>query len=627
MPLGGMSLTSPRLTPVPSHGGAAFTIEQLPEGKRRIIRRWLAPADVTNLEQLIAGGYVEPWGTPDAGFDGDGARGVADCRQVYPEALLVEARLVPAAAQGHINGDPTNRILEKIYEETPYTVGGSTRIAIIGGVSYGTSEVCWAENQPLDEPAGTVTATGGRREFGRIIRSRTLANVTDGTELSRTVRKQNNGALTLTTVRTLNTSSNEPGVEVSRSTEKADAYTIYERTTAVGSGEIAREQSLDNQGKLIRTTTRTIATAKPAAVGVQVSASSVLEDGWTVWTVVGVSGSGEFAREERLIDVGQLALVTTRTLATAEPAAVGTKVSAAKSEEAGYTVWTVAGIAGGGRAVTGFDEDGDGIIYEEGRETSITEPTDPAPGVYLSWRKTARDGYWEQTWRRLADDQLGATQRQRKNTERRPDGSLVIEVTEYGTDPACDSGEADAIQVAQTELLRYGGIIGRTKRYVVAPASRTVACLVQWRQPGEAVLQTAGGNVTLFVRPYCDRVLLGQQVYQYGTGGLGGISVPWQITSGFYYTVIGAVSDKDGNVIDISKSESIPMVVGDMAYTGAPSTWMGATVVDTITLTGSSTPSALPSGPFITNSWKRPYFADLNTGVITYEIMSESATR
>lgn len=626
MPLGGMSLTSPRLTPVPSHGGAAFTIEQLPEGKRRIIRRWLAPADVTNLEQLIAGGYVEPWGTPDAGFDGADARGVADCRQVYPEALLVEARLAPAAAQGHINGDPAIRLLEKIYEETPYAVSGGTRVAIIGGVSYATSEVCWAENQPLDEDAGQVTATAGRRDFGRIIRSRTLANVTDGTELSRTVRKQNNGALVLTTVRTLNQQSTEPGVEVSRTTEKADSYTIYERTTAVGSGEIAREQSLDNQGKLIRTTTRTIATVQPAAVGVQVSASSVQEDGWTVWTVVGVSGSGEFAREERLIDAGQLTLTTTRTLAEVEPAAVGVKISASKAEEAGYTVWTVAGIAGGGRAMAGLEEDGDGVIYEEGRETSIAEPDEPAAGVYLRWVKQARDGYWEASWRKLAADQNDATQRQRTNRERRPDGSLVIEVTEYGADPACASGELTAIQVAQTEILRFGGIIGRTKRYIVAPAATVMDCIAVWRQPGEVVLDTAGGNVSLYTRPYCDRKLLAKRHTSYVLGGAGGVPTPWQITSGFWYTVMGDVIDKEGNVTSVTTSESVPAVVGNVSYASNTGTYMGRPILDTIAISGFSAPSALPSGEFVVDADKRPYLADLSTGEITYQAMYETAT-
>jgi hypothetical protein len=127
-----MSLAAP-LQPLPSNDGRAFAIEVLAGNKRRITRRWVAPHHLTDAE-VVCPALIEPWGTADAGYAGDHAR-TPEARLVYGAAYLVECRILPKPDRANAEGAPELRLLEKVYEETPYTRDASESFDAQGAIA------------------------------------------------------------------------------------------------------------------------------------------------------------------------------------------------------------------------------------------------------------------------------------------------------------------------------------------------------------------------------------------------------------------------------------------------------------------------------------------------------------
>lgn len=497
-----MSLTSPRLTPLPDNLGRPLTVEQLPGGKRRVVRRWICPAEVVTVADLAATGALEAYGTADAGFAGTGARGV-DSARVYPSALLVEARVVPRTVPGSRaeEGDAVTRILEKVYEETPYFRSEDTDIETVGGVSYASTETVYAEGQTL--PTGTV-GTAVRAEFGRRIVRTTVAIVPGTpTEIARYVDTREMGCLVSTTVRAVGGAIAGAGTLVRSGSTAAKGFSIYERETVVAAG----------------------------------------------------------------------------------------------------------------RTTTGYDEDGDGVLIESGREYHATEPADPAAGAYASWTKTALDGRWETRWTRAADSGLqpAAGSRTRRTRTAREDGSVVERVEESGMNPACATSltGGTVILTGDGEVQRQGSIVARVKHWLKLPAERTQGVTVPWTVPGVVGVGGTvgtGGDAHLVIHPPVEAVFAGTATITVGTALTP--HTPWSATAWASWYVGGEASD--GSFSDVG---SQPGCLADFSLSLTSGKWCGREVVS-VAGVGSSNPASAPSGEIVAASRVEPYAQDLATGTI-----------
>ena len=158
-----MSLGS-SLESSPSNDGWAFSIEALPgSAKRRITRRWKVPAMLAGSDKLPAE-LFEAWGTADGGFSGNpDTVSHPEARLVYAGAKLVEQRVVPWPDRGNPDGDAASRLVEKVYEETPYEKDRAEQLDAQGALISKSFTAVLAADQNLDAltpaPPGYVRVT------------------------------------------------------------------------------------------------------------------------------------------------------------------------------------------------------------------------------------------------------------------------------------------------------------------------------------------------------------------------------------------------------------------------------------------------------------------------------------
>ncbi len=290
------------------------------------------------------------------------------------------------------------------------------------------------------------------------------------------------------------------------------------------------------------------------------------------------------------------------------------------SSDAGRTVYQVRDVRGQGDLRTSYNEDGEGVIVESGSYATMTEPADPTPGAFDTWTKTPMSGYWRVDYSKPADAQLPAPGRVRRSRTAQRDGSVTESVTESGEAPACaasDYGTRTVLLTGESEFTRAGGIVGRTKQWLVLPVDRDEPAIVPWTQPGQA---SVGGSTdkNLVITPPVQRRLVGVRSMAWGASVTP--VAPWQIESGFSISIGGTVKDASNKEVPYARDESVPNCIGNVtfAYTNS-GTWNGLPIVSLVGA-GSSYPDWMPTGETVLECGVRPYACALDTGVMHYEM-------
>lgn len=304
------------------------------------------------------------------------------------------------------------------------------------------------------------------------------------------------------------------------------------------------------------------------------------------------------------------------------------RVLLGSSRDFGRMVYRVRDVRGDGVISKGFTEGSDGIIDETGSYTTMTEPTDPVPGAFESWIKTAEAGYWRVNYSGVAATQLPAPGRVRRTLDARADGSVAESVTEAGENPSCNPiSTGTVIQVGMAEFTRQGGIVGRTKHWLKIPTDREQAAQVGWRKPGRVeVAGTIGSGGSAFVRvvPGVERLYAGTRTYNYGTSLA--VELPWQPEAWATWTVGGVLAQPDGSTVPVGDAGEAAgcLTAMSLATVGAGGKFNGLDIV-TLTIDSYSDPTTAPTGSQITGGGDvRPYAAS-TAGVIYFERITERA--
>ena len=166
-----MSLSSSQLSALPTPNGAPYAVEPIDgTGALRITRRFSVP------EHLVANGslaqLVEAYGTADGAYAGtDATKRTPEARRVWADAYLVELRVVPKPAAGAPDGAPEVRVVEKVYEQTPYERDASTNTDAQGAVISTEKTVVCAHGQSLPAAATGYSRVvlGSGKDAGRVI--------------------------------------------------------------------------------------------------------------------------------------------------------------------------------------------------------------------------------------------------------------------------------------------------------------------------------------------------------------------------------------------------------------------------------------------------------------------------
>lgn len=292
------------------------------------------------------------------------------------------------------------------------------------------------------------------------------------------------------------------------------------------------------------------------------------------------------------------------------PTAGWSRVVLSSSRDAGRLVYSVRDARGEGDTGKTLNEDGDGVIVESGSYVTMTEPVDPEPGVYDLWRVTPASGYWSVSYSKPAAVQLPAPGRVRRSKVSRGDGSVVETVTQAGTDPACaasDWGTRTVVLTGESEYTRAGGIVGRTRTWLVIPADYTYNDNVRFLMPGLVEL-VGTDDVTVKVTPPTSLELRGMISESFGPDA-NSVS-PWNLNAPCTYSVHG-VLDVNGSKFVLSESRPCPGCVGTFAATGATK-WGGVNAAP-LAIAASSDPAARPSGETVAYSRRELYAVALDT--------------
>lgn len=241
--------------------------------------------------------------------------------------------------------------------------------------------------------AGVVISSGSDQRDGYIIYTRTFAEGSGVIDTNTKTRY--NGALTLTTVRAINTTPTGSGALINQSVTEADGYTLYTYEFAEGAGEIDRSISTRYNGALTLTTITSLDVA-PSASGALVSSKTQQGDGYIIYTRTFAEGSGEISRSVTTKQGGALTITTITSLDVA-PSSSGVLFDTKTQQGDGYIIYTYTFASGSGVVRTDIDSRSDGseII------TKVAINTDPssATGYLISTSEEERDGYVVRTFR------------------------------------------------------------------------------------------------------------------------------------------------------------------------------------------------------------------------------------
>lgn len=229
-----------------------------------------------------------------------------------------------------------------------------------------------------DPISGILIDESESEEAGYVLYSKTYRTATNG-EIGRTVRKRNNGKITITTVRSVGEKIAAPGVEIESGEEKRDGFTIYTSVGVTGSGRVSLRVETRHNGALTLSTVQYIDEDDGDPVsGALISTETDEQDGFVLTTKRYASGTGTIFDREQTRHNGALTIRTIRSIGTApvKPegfASIGTEVS----EADGYKLYESVFASGAGQISSSAEERNGGVLTIT-TEIWLTAPDDEA---------------------------------------------------------------------------------------------------------------------------------------------------------------------------------------------------------------------------------------------------------
>jgi hypothetical protein len=246
--------------------------------------------------------------------------------------------------------------------------------------------------------------------------------------LSRSIREQNNGALIIETVEAFNeipTANTGGAVQIGNDISNVEGIPTRRYTFAKGSGEISRTTQTKNNEALIITSVTALNSA-PAVAGVEISSSIREEDGYTVYETTAAAGSGEISRNVSTRNNGKLVITTVTALGSAGSAA-GVEIEASIREEDGYVLHTNTFARGDGQIRVSTRPSSPALAgVKEVTVTSFGTPVDP-PGVLIAESESEEDGYVVYTKTALQGTITGVKQTYKDVVDVRVAGTVSLE--------------------------------------------------------------------------------------------------------------------------------------------------------------------------------------------------------
>ncbi len=517
--------------------------EELPDGRKRLTR-YFDIANGTNLTD----GLVDAYGTLDVGPATGTTAGFANLRLVkqgltkigdIPVYVKVYEEL-SATAELQVGGATTGNTTIKLedgrtgYEaEFLQLVGGSYVPGTVGTTTAPGDASAYLQREECTNDgtirrikrtyvyAGQIAQSDDTKNNGALLlRTITSVNTVPGTpsgytliatkadpnaglpiltytfakgdgQISQDDSLANNGALLRRTIRHLTAPAaanpiSTPGgyTAVDAGYQEADGHRIWTAAFAKGDGQISQDDSLANNGALLRRTIRHL-TAPAAANPIStpggytaVDAGYQEADGHRIWTAVFAKGDGQISQDIETKYGGTLT-ITTQTHLGAAPAALTGEYHREYRYEEGFTIWTIKGAVG-----TGIIEDNTQTRY--GGKLSVRTVVSIGTATHASgeieFETDTRDGYTLFTSRGVSGSGRYATK-----TSSREGGAVDLTTIQYIN---TDDGTAIVGVLIDTTTEAHEGFTLFTETYVLASSTGTISTDISSRYGGALTLTT-----------------------------------------------------------------------------------------------------------------------------------------
>lgn len=395
-------------------------VDYLPDG-RQLVTRFYDVLEYLPKDQARFGADVElAYATADA---------------VYTNCRLVKQGMADPSLKPSTDRHLYIRVYEELDASAETQVGQATKIRLEDGRDawvYTYRQFTTGTHTP--GTIGSSTAPGNGSLFLQkveapddgVVRTITRTYVDDGL-LDQQDSVKNDGKLLLRTLVYAKTVPPTPGgyILTDTSVKNVNGFPVYTYGFAQGNGEISRRTSSENNDKLQRvvithltaSSVGTQPTSDPLAGGIAIVTGKSDQDGYSVWEVTWVKGSGEISRRVAQKNNAKLIITVIRHLTassvgsqpTSNPGSA-TLFDTDKSDQDGYSVWTVSWAAGSGEIDRSLDysqssdQGTTGItkltIVHLTASSVGTDPTSAAGYAKVRERRSDQDGYrlWTVTY-------------------------------------------------------------------------------------------------------------------------------------------------------------------------------------------------------------------------------------
>lgn len=210
-------------------------------------------------------------------------------------------------------------------------------------------------------------------------------------EISRTIETRNKGKLTITTVESLGSAGGASGFEIESSQRQENGFTLFRNVFADGDGEISRTVEKRNKDKLTITTVESIGSRVEAPGIIELESTSREENGFTLFRHVKAVGEGEISRTVQERNKGKLTITTVESLGTKIDAAGDTEIETTERQENGFILHRSVKATGDGQVITSTRP---GRIAGTTEVTHVSYGTADVPtGVHISQSESQENGY------------------------------------------------------------------------------------------------------------------------------------------------------------------------------------------------------------------------------------------
>ena len=438
------------------------SLNQPPTGITNLIRSESSQSDYGTIYT-----YTTAVGTGEIGRSTDSK---------YDDALtlttVTSLNAVPSGTGALIRSDSSNTDYGTIYTYT--YAEGSGEIGRSTDSKYGGTLTLTTITTLNQAPSGTgalIRSDVSDTDYGQIY---TYTYASGAGQIGTSTDSKYDGALTLTTVTTLNQAPSGTGALIRSDVSNTDYGTIYTYTYASGSGEIGSSEDSKYDGKLTLTTKTSLNTV-PTGTGALIRSDSSDTDYGTIYTYTFADGSGEIGRTVENKYDGKLILTTVTSLNEVP-------------DETGYLFRSDSSNNDYGIIFSYVFAEGEGMIAESESErylgklkikseTYLNDPNAAVPTGYTLISQDSKDGDFGVITTITSAEGDGEIS---NNEEIRNDGSIINIFTILGdTPPTAPSGS----YLMETSYQAADGYDIYTYYYYTPPTDYQVAVSTTWNKP------------------------------------------------------------------------------------------------------------------------------------------------